>query len=215
MKFIKNIVWKILNFFGIGAMLQLHLRSGLREDGWFKSFKTKTSIDKNGEPLAWYNYAFLKFLEPRLNAQLEVFEYGAGNSTIWYAKKVKSVKAVENDKKWVDLLTPQLPTNAKVVFKDLNEEKSYQNEIKSANMYYDIVVVDGRKRNDCAMLAINYLTDKGVIILDNSDRTDYQPTKDYLNNKGFKRLDFWGIPPIVATNNCTSVFYKDNNCLGI
>jgi hypothetical protein len=125
------------------------------------------------------------------------------------------VKAVENDKKWVDLLIPQLPSNAKVVFKELNEEKLYQNEIKTENKRYDIVVVDGRKRNDCAMLAINYLTEKGIIILDNSERKDYQPTKDFLKNQGFKRLDFWGIPPIVATNNCTSVFYKEGNCLEI
>ncbi len=215
MGIVKKIIWQILNFLGIGGMIQLHLKSALRENGWFKSFKTKTSIDANGEPLAWYNYSFLKFLDNRLSADLEVFEYGAGNSTLWYAKRVKSVKSVENDKKWVDLLTPKLPKNAKVVFQEIDEKQKYQQEINAENKKYDIVVVDGRRRNDCTILAIHYLTQKGIIILDNAERADYTPAKDFLKNQGFKMLEFWGIPPIVATNNCTAVFYKNENCLNI
>lgn len=197
-------------------MVQLQLKSGLKDDGWFKSFQTKKSIDKNGQPLAWYNYGFLKFLDNRLTKDLNVFEYGAGNSTIWYAQKVNFVKSVENDQKWIEILTPQLPKNTKVVFRELNENKDYLHEISMAEKpKYDIVVVDGRRRNDCVMFAVDYLTEKGVIILDNSEREDYQPAKDFMQQKGFKRIDFWGISPIVANNTCTSVFYKINNCLEI
>lgn len=215
MKFIKNIVWKFLNFLGIGGIIQLKINSALKEEGWFKSFETKTAIDIDGKPLAWYSYSFLRFLKPLLNADFDVFEYGAGNSTLWYATMVKSVKSVENDKKWVEILTPKLPNNAIVVFKEVNENKDYQTEIKAENKKYDIIVLDGRRRNDCAMLSVDYLTDRGVIILDNSNREDYQPAKDYFKIKGFRCVDFWGILPIVAGNNCTSVYYKNDNCLGI
>ena len=224
MKFIKKIVWDFLNILGLGGMIQLQLKSGLKDDGWFRSFETKRPIDKNGQPVAWYSYSFLKFLENRLTKDLAVFEYGAGNSTIWYAKKVKFVKSVENDKKWVEILTPQLPKNAEVTFRELNQTQDYLHEITipaqakseaKSEAKYDIIVVDGRRRNDCAMFGIDYLTEKGVIILDNSEREDYQPTKDFMKQKGFKQIDFWGIAPIVAHNTCTSVFYKANNCLDI
>ncbi len=216
MKFLKKIVWKILNILRIDGIIQLQLKSGLKDDGWFESFRTKKPINKNGEPLAWYSYSFLKFLENRLTSDLEVFEYGAGNSTIWYAKKVKFVKSVENDKKWIDILNPQLPKNTKVVYRELNQTQDYLHEIATDdNTKYDIIVVDGRRRNDCVMFSVDYLTEKGVMILDNSEREDYQPAKDFMKQKGFKQIDFWGMLPVVANNNCTSVFYKSNNCLGI
>ena len=31
----------------------------------------------------------------------------------------------------------------------------------------------------------------------------------------YNELDFWGIAPGIFYNKCTSIFYKDNNCLGI
>ena len=121
-------------------------------------------------------------------------------------------------------MTPQLPKNAEVMFRELNQTQDYLHEItipaqakseSKDNIKYDIIVVDGRRRNDCAMFAVDYLTEKGVIILDNSEREDYQPAKDFMKQKGFKQIDFWGIAPIIAYNNCTSVFYKVNNCLDI
>lgn len=211
----KKLVWKFLNYIGIGGMIQLQLKSGLKEDGWFKSFQTKKSVDVNGNALAWYNYGFLRFLSTRLKNDFEVFEYGAGNSTIWYAKSVKNVIAVENDKQWIEMLTPKLPENAKVIYKEINEKNEYLYAIASFQKKYDIVVVDGRRRNDCVMLAVDYLTTRGVVILDNADREDYQPAKDFMEKKGFKRIDFWGISPIVAINTCTCVFYQPENCLNI
>lgn len=211
----KKIIWKLLNYIGIGGIVQLQLKSGLKEDGWFKSFHSKQSIDASGEPLAWYNYGFLKFLLPRLQKNFEVFEYGAGNSTIWYAKNVKNVTSVENDKKWVEILSPKLPNNAKVIFKEINEKQDYQQEIATSHQKYDIIVVDGRRRNDCVMFAVDYLTPKGIMILDNAEREDYQPARNFMEKKGFKRIDFWGISPIVAQNTCTCVFYRLENCLDI
>lgn len=221
MKAFKKLIWRFLNYVGLGGSLQLYLQSGLKEDGWFKSFHSKKSINQKGDALPWYNYTFIKFLTPRLTSDLQIFEYGAGNSTIWYAQKVKFIKAVENDAHWVAFLQTRLPKNAEVVFKSLNNQ-AYQNEIKigfslsdQVKPTYDIVVVDGRRRNDCVMMSVDYLSEKGVLILDNSERTDYQPAKDFMKEKGFKSLDFEGIAPITAHNTCTTIFYRPNNCLDI
>ncbi|MCU0444531.1 MAG: FkbM family methyltransferase [Microscillaceae bacterium] len=215
MKAIKKLVWQILNYLGLGGMIQLQLLSGLKEDGWFRSFHTKQSVNRKGEPIPWYNYTFIKFLEPRLKPDFQLFEYGAGNSTIWYAQRVKRVKAVENDQNWVNLLQAKLPKNAEVVYRELNENKDYIHEIKAQNQQYEIVIVDGRRRNDCVMASIEYLKPNGIIILDNSERADYQPAKDFLQTNGFKSLDFIGMVGISSHNTCTSIFYKSDNCLGI
>ena len=42
-------------------------------------------IDKNSNPLPWVTYGFIDFISERLNKSIDVFEYGSGNSTLWYA----------------------------------------------------------------------------------------------------------------------------------
>ena len=97
---IKQIIWNILIKLKIGGAVQLFLASGLLEDGWFESFNTKRSINKIGNPIPWCTYSFIKFIEPRLKKDFKVFEYGSGNSTLWYAKRVAEITSVENDFGW-------------------------------------------------------------------------------------------------------------------
>lgn len=210
-KSIKDGAWKFLNSMGMGGTVQLHLESALKQDGWFKSYHSKQSIDQNGAPLPWYTYPFIEFLKPRVKSNFEVFEYGSGNSTRWYASRVKHITAVEHDVDWIRLIKPKLPANANLLERPLGD--SYVKAVKEGR--YNIVVVDGRNRVKCACFAADYLTQDGVIILDNSDREWYTPAKDYLAQKGFRRLDFIGMTPIVAIKTSTSVFYKDGNCLNI
>lgn len=208
---LKDKTWKLLNAIGIGGTVQLHLESALRDYGWFRSFHSKQSVDGDGNPLPWYTYPFISFLKPRIKPHFEVFEYGSGNSTRWYAARVKYIKAVEHDSDWIKLISPKLPSNTKVLKRPLGE--TYIQSVKDGR--YHIVVVDGRNRVKCACFAADFLTEDGVIILDNSDRVWYNDAKEYLEHKGFRRLDFTGMTPIVAIVTCTSVFYRDGNCLGI
>ena len=55
-----------------------------------------------------------------------------------------------------------------------------------------------------------------MIVLDDSERDTYKEgIKNLLDNR-FKQLDFWGISPgFISYNKCTSIFYRDNNVLGI
>ena len=80
---------------------------------------------------------------------------------------------------------------------------------------FDCVVIDGRDRVNCARHALGALTAGGVIVWDNSDRDCYQEGFDFLRDHGFRRIDFWGLGPINAYPWCTSIFYRDGNCLGL
>lgn len=212
-KIFKNSVWSLLNSIGLGGSVQLSLDGALKQYGWFKSFHSKQSVDINGNPLPWYTYPFILFLKPRIKSHFEVFEYGSGNSTRWYAGQVKHITAVEHDSDWIRQMSPNLPANAKVLEKPLGD--SYVKSVQLDGEIYHIIVVNGRNRVKCASFAIDFLTNDGVLILDNSERHWYQKAKDYLADRGFRRLDFIGMAPIVGTETCTSVFYRDNNCLGI
>ncbi len=48
----------------------------------------------------WVNFATKEWLDKNLNKEMIVFEYGAGGSTLYYAKKVKKVISVEHDFSW-------------------------------------------------------------------------------------------------------------------
>src|SRR5262245_48494149 len=81
-------------------LLAMHPKSILVVDGWNHSFRSAQAVDRQNNPIPWYTYAAIHFLEPRLQRQLRVFEYGCGNSTLWYSKRVSQVIAVEHDLQW-------------------------------------------------------------------------------------------------------------------
>ena len=202
-----------MNQIGLGGSVQLHLESILKDNGWFRSYHSKQSVDAAGNPLPWYTYPFIHFITPRIKPHFEAFEYGSGNSTKWYAAKIKGITAVEHDKEWVEIVTLGLPANADIRFRELGDE--YVQAVRETGKKYHIIVVDGRKRVRCVEFAHSYLTQDGVLILDNSDREYYGPAKDFMENLGFKRLDFYGMGPIVSHEFCSTVFYRPGNCLEI
>lgn len=207
-------IWKLLNLSDLGPLLQLYLLSALKEDGWFKSFRTKMAVDKKGNPIPWYTYSFIKFLEFRLQADFLVFEYGCGNSTRWFSNQVKSIISVEDDPEWVKKISAKSGKNVRIIL-GKPEEGSYVTACHHKDDKFDLVIVDGKERNECLRECVKALSERGVVILDNSNRSEYQPGIDFLLNQGFRKIDFWGMAPVDSTNYCTTVFYRKNNCLGI
>ncbi len=204
----------------MGGAIQLHLESGLKEDGWFESFYKKQAVDKRGEPIPWLTYPFIRFIEPRLNPDMKVFEFGSGNSTIWFAKRVKEIKSVESNLEWIKLVQPRLNERAQIIHQAYEENQSsaiskYAQAISTNEGQYHIIIVDGKDRNNCVISSLDFLREDGVLILDNSERAEYAEGRKYLHARGFRGLDFWGMTPIVSQNYCTSLFYRSGNCLYI
>ncbi|MCC6837785.1 MAG: FkbM family methyltransferase, partial [Bacteroidia bacterium] len=179
------------------------------------SYRLNRPIDGNGKPIPWCTYPFIKFIEPRLQKEFVVFEFGGGNSTLWYAQRVQAVKSVENNKKWVDIISPQLPFNAEMIFKDISDNGEYVNEVYKGKNLYDIIIIDGKNRNDCVVSSLKCLKDNGIIVFDNTERSGYKDGINILKNNNFKRIDFYGMSPSNAHTTCTSIFYRSVNCLDI
>jgi hypothetical protein len=211
----KNIIWKILIKLKIGGAIQLMLIGGLLDDGWYNSFNTKQSVDKNNGPIPWCTYPFIKFIEPRLNKEFLVFEFGSGNSTLWYSKRIKKIVSVENNKNWYDLISLRIPSNVKLIFQELKYKGDYSKSAMNAKEKFNIIIIDGRDRVNCVKNSLDALTENGVIIFDNSDLPQYQDGINFLLSNNFKKLDFIGLSPVTPHSNYTSIFYRSNNCLGI
>jgi hypothetical protein len=194
----------------------LGARSALRDAGWFRSFATRLPVDAAGAPLPWFTYPAIALLGPRLSPKMRVFEYGAGYSTLWWAARVGAVRSVENDADWVTTLRPQLPHNAVITLAaELGGAYTGAAAVvaQAEGARFDVVVIDGRERNACVPAALAALATDGVIVWDNSERERYDAGQQVLTDAGFRRIDLHGMGPINPYGWCTSVFYRDGNCL--
>lgn len=197
------------------SLLSFNHKGYLKQIGWYKAYENKASVDKNGNPIPWVTYSFLDFIKGRLKKEHHIFEFGSGNSTLFYAQEVGSVTSVENDKSWFDKIVATKPQNSNMIFCEVKEGGEYSKMPVSLNQKFDIIIVDGRDRVNCCKHAIDALSTAGVVILDDSYRSEYKPGIEFMKENGFKELPFSGISPGFFHRSSTSVFYKSDNCLGI
>lgn len=182
--------------------------------GWLNSIAKHRPLNRESRPIPWFTYPAIDFLDGILRDTWIVFEWGSGNSTLWWSSKVKKVIAIEDNESWYNEVRLQLPKNAEVFCKKNKQE--YINAVYDfENITFDVVVVDGSHRNECAQNCLKKINQNGILIFDNSDGKDFEPTISYLSKCGFYRLDFWGLIPSFFYKNCTSVFFKNPEILNV
>jgi hypothetical protein len=176
----------------------------------------------------WLN----KFLTP----QMKVFEWGSGSSTIFFAKRVSQIFSIEYNKTWASKMkwymwlkdvkncqlfyVPSEKNQMKGDIKNLSEcrstspthqDETYRNYVnkitKFQTDYFDIIVVDGRARPSCLVLARKYVRVGGYIILDDSEREAYIDACKFLQND-FTRTDFPGQDIYYGFDMMTSIFER-------
>ena len=187
----------------------------LQSKGWFKSRFQRMPVDQQEQPIPWLTYSAIHFIEQKLQSNFKIFEFGSGNSTLWFAKRVQEIISIEHEADYYNLIKDKLLKLPNVVYKHLKLGVPYTSEILKYQEYFDIVIIDGRDRIACAKNSLQALKSNGIIIWDNSDRERYQEGYDYLINNGFKRIDFRGAAPISHGELQTSVFYRKENCFFI
>lgn len=192
--------------------LRTHEQSFLNSTGLARSFRENRPVDKNGEPLPWLNYSLIRLLDERLNKSLRVFEYGSGFSTLYFAARTASVTSVEHVPAWVQELQPYLPNNA-----TLTSAMPGAEYIQAPNHQppFDLILVDGLDRVACVEASLNALTPDGVIILDDTHRSEYQTLLAKLRDQGYKTLTFFGPKPTSIIEAQSTIIYRTDNALGI
>jgi hypothetical protein len=190
--------------------LLLAKNSVLRTTGWQRSRKDLAAVDARGEPIPWITYPAIRFLAPRIQQHLKVFEFGSGYSTLWWARRVSQITSVEHDAEWHRIVAAQAPGNVTLL-----HAKGDEYVRAAIGKKWDIIVNDGICRPDCARNAIDSLAAGGVLIWDNTDEIEDRDGHDFMDQSGFRRIDFWGLGPLMVCESCTTVFYRTVNCLGI
>lgn len=133
----------------------------------------------------WLAAALVDFLDEKLKHErfVDVFEYGCGGSTLWFAERCKEVASVEHDLLWFKDIHSKSPRNVKIDRVDLGK-----NYITSVYLYHpDLVLIDGRNRKACAQSVREISPD--AIIWDDAQREYYQCTMGIFD-EDYKHRDF-------------------------
>lgn len=164
----------------------------------------------------WFGKSMIDLIKKHLNKSLLVFEWGGGNSTLFWSDHVKEVVSVEYDKEWYGKLFKAVPDNVLMKYCELKYDGEYCRSILEEEKRYDIILIDGRDRVRCALNAVLRLKEDGIIIWDDSEREAYRPGIEYLKENGFKQLEIssigYGSP---GTEQFTSIFYRNHNFCGL
>lgn len=210
-----KIVFLLKNIKGMKLLINTFFNGYLFETGWSQSVIDEKPVDSDGKPLPWISIPTIEILKEKDLSELTVFEFGAGNSTIWFSKRVKKITSVEHDKSWFEFVKKQFnESNSKIIFKDLSYDGDYSKVVLDYENI-DIVLVDGRDRSNCLINSMNRLSNRGVIILDDSQRENYQKAINIVKKHGFKALNLVGMNVGRPMKKTTTIFYRNNNCLGL
>lgn len=181
----------------LGAM-----RRVLHDQGLARAALTRSIVDRNGEPLPWYTYPAIEFLDGLDFSGRRVFEFGAGNSTQWWRRRADEVISVESDAEWFETISKR-PWEGRGEIRLAHDPDEFTFAGRDDGTF-DVVVVDGVIRRQPTDAALEMIGDDAMIILDNSDWLPHLHQR--LRDTGMIAIDFHGLVPAVYHSGTTTVF---------
>jgi len=170
--------------------------------GHLNSVRSNACIDQENKPIPWYTYPAIEYLNQFDFSGKTVFEYGCGNSSLYWGRIAKQVISVDDNQEWYNKIKNQIVAPNELHFTD-NKDR-YPAFIGRYDRKFDIIVIDGNMRFRCAQRAVENISRTGIIILDNSDW--YTHTAEFLRTTGFLQIDMTGFGPINRYIWTTSIF---------
>lgn len=119
--------------------------------GQWITIRDWNAVDRSGKPIPWYTYPTTEFLSHLDLSNFKVFEYGSGNSTLWWSHNAGQVTSVEDDETWFNTIRSSLNAqNVNCFF-----EKDAIKYSAMASNGFDIFIVDGKHRRACLEHVVN------------------------------------------------------------
>jgi hypothetical protein len=188
------------------------------------SWTTFVDPDLLAAELPWTTFSATRWLDRALRQDMRVFEWGSGGSTLFFARRVRSVVTVEHDPDWhrqvadrvdhkgvknVDLrLVLPNPARRRAESSTLPHYRSSVPQFSSVNFVsyvesiasepdgsLDLVMIDGRARASCAAVALKKIRRTGALVIDDSDRDDTVPALALFEPPEWTVLHFAGPGP--------------------
>jgi hypothetical protein len=170
--------------------------------GHYESRCRQVPIAADGRPIPWYTYPAVEYFRQLDFSGKTIFEFGSGNSSLFWADRAAHVTSVESDPRWHALVERSRRSNQKVLL--VEDLEQYPSAIDRTDRQYDLIIVDGKRRFACASAALSHLAEDGMLILDNSDW--YPKTATLLRHSGLIQVDFTGLGPVNNYAWTTSLF---------
>jgi hypothetical protein len=212
-----------------GLIEALDRRGERRLPLFLRSLFAVHDIDELGRlDLPWWTFDAIErvdaFLKAR-NGEARAFEYGAGASTLWLARRCARVVSVEHDRQWWPPLAAHLRRLDNVEARCVDPVPSrapdcpsrragwsgldfapYVRAIRRARGPFDLIVIDGRARSSCLREALGHLARGGLIVFDNADRRRYAPA---IARSGLRVERFGGFAPAVPWPSQTALLARE------
>lgn len=139
-----------------------HPLNGSREDFGWRYLDTSNNLT-----CPWYTLGALEMLNSLQLNTMSVFEYGCGISSIWWKHKANKWEGIDSSEKWAKECS----------CKYIIDQKEYV----TACMHnkYDIIIIDGIYRDECAEYALQSINKNGYIVIDNWDQATVDMPESY------------------------------------
>lgn len=175
----------------------------LRDYGQTRRNELGNCIDGQGKPIPWMTYPAIDFLKSYDLSTCDVFEFGSGSSTFFWAEHCKSVVSVEHYQPWYEKMRHH--QNERITILPQYDLAKYPQEINNYGTF-DLIVIDGAERMPSVKASLDHIKPHGIIIVDNSEWLPNCCT--LLRQKGFSQYDFCGFTPLNSFTAMTSVFVR-------
>lgn len=138
----------------------------------------------------WLVMGAIEWLDRNLRPDMDLFEWGMGGSTVWFASRVRTVNSVEHDWDWFQAVARACTKRGifNVMLHHLPEhpgmEEQYASIIDIAEHdAFDFILIDGKNgtRGLCAEHAIRRVKPGGFIMLDNSGSEAHRDARTLLD----------------------------------
>lgn len=181
----------------------------LEQISWNTSRKMRSAV-LNGDPVPWWTYSSIQFIDQFVSEYAEVLEIGGGNSTIFWINRGNKVLTLETNIQWIQtILGSSINQTSLHELIHIRDESNDCIKQSVANRKFDVVVNDGiGDRTQIADYLLEILNPGGILVWDNSERIEYSDKISEIKNRGWRELSFHGMGPINAYASSTSIFYQ-------
>jgi hypothetical protein len=133
------------------------------------------------------DYRFiLKYLKP----EFTMFEWGSGGSTTYFSYFVEKYISIEHDEYWfhhtIKAIRKEERANVIIywVVAPKEDYSKYSDKIHSKvfdGIHFDVVLIDGRDRVNCAKNLLDKIDDKCLVFLHDANRKRYDEIYEYYD----------------------------------
>lgn len=174
----------------------------LRKHGHSKK-RRSLPVDGRDDFQPWLTYPMIEFLNGLDLSEKSVLEFGAGGSTLYWARRSKEVISVELDQEWANKLASCAPPNVTIIHEP--DGGKYPEIPRQFSRAFDVILIDGAERYRSSITALDMLAESGMIILDNAE---WYPNCCDLLGENLIEMPFSGFAPLNAFTSTSTAFLR-------